>query len=213
MSNRFFVVLVGLACAVSVDAQNLNGTWHEQRYNATLVLNLNGTYAFRGPTGSSTGQAGVQQTAQGHFLCLRDATGKTYWYRIQPFSANALVLVDPQGVTMTYVRRSPAASAVIATKNGLQLSQTAVDAQARLVQFVVGQNIKQQRQQFGTVYARQRPPAAATGYAPQPQGMSDSTYNALRSSMLEGHAASMNALSSISGVPDYSYSVVSEDDY
>lgn len=373
MKRHVIAVSACVVLASSLAAQDLTGTWFEQRYNATLVIHPNGTYAFRGPAGNSAGQAGMQQSGQGPMLWLRDAAGKTYWYRIHSLTGNALVLVDPNGAAMTYARQGAAPSAVIAAQDGLRLTQREVDTQVRLVQFVIGQNIKaheaqalkqaavqefsqgpqkflreakqlgqtvallekttnplsaaqlrqaliaefhkatqstqeqdkpliirtinryvrvlaydpanhlaltdrdvaaaanlidfrmrvqgqpalsavarqqigahlvgsflavpvqtrrslcssqvvwlymnyawqrmgqQQRVQYGAAYARQARPAATAAYAPRPQGMSQSTYDAVRNSMLEGHAASMNALSSISGVPDYSYSVVDED--
>ena len=149
---------VWVACAAAQAQSNpLLGSWHCQRWGASMTLGDGSKYTFRGPTGASAGVF----AARGGMLRMRDSSGTIVTYNIRKLTATSLVLADQRGQLLAFTRVAgkPATPAVVtpvpvvgagsvakgkelARKDGQVLTTGAIDVGVGIIQFVVDRRIK-----------------------------------------------------------------------
>ncbi|MCK5148748.1 hypothetical protein KAR48_18480 [bacterium] len=137
-----FTIVFMLLLTVSASAQEIYGTWQNSQYNATMILERDGTYAFTGPYGVSTGRWGVQNQQ----FWMQGQSGQVLYYMITGYSATNFNLADANGVPLYYTRNASAADAtitVLADCNGKQLTSDHINTGVGIIQFIIGQSIKE----------------------------------------------------------------------
>jgi hypothetical protein len=140
---KFVLNLLLVLICISVSfGQTAFGTWVNKQCNLSMTLNQDGTFVFTGPYGQATGVWGTQ----GQIFQMQDATGQITQYTITHFSQNVLQLLDVNDVTINYERQvqpGQIQQTLLAEAQGLQLSNGHIHIGVGIVQFVIGQVLKQ----------------------------------------------------------------------
>ncbi len=119
-------------------SQEAHGTWNNAQYNLQMTLNRDGTYSFTGPYGSSAGRWG----AQGSTFWMQDYSGQTVYYTVALYNQTQLNLVDANGVSLHYTRKTGASGSVLLEYSGHSLTTKHLNTAIGIIEFIIGQEIK-----------------------------------------------------------------------
>jgi len=135
-------LLFVLFFVINISAQEIYGEWKNSQYNISMLLNRDGTFKFTGPNGTSTGVWG----AQNQQFWMQDQNNQVFYYTITAYSATVFNLMDANGAALNYSRNATATQEnikILSTVDGRQMTSDHINTGVGIIQFIIGQSIKQ----------------------------------------------------------------------
>ncbi len=115
-------------------AQIIGVAWKAESAGLELLLNRDGAYRFRGPTGESRGWYALA----GDILQMQDAlTGVTSVYRITLVKPGVIVLSDSFGGAVEMTAGDESAATVLANANGRQLTEADMEVGYDMIRLII----------------------------------------------------------------------------